>query len=134
MKSPIFRRIASALSAHQSCAKKCEDTDDSHWEEMADSHKDRLEALVSEHMPSGSGFDAGTSLDFDASTPDKLIFDTSFHHMKEGMYVKWTEHTVTVLPSLLHGFTVKVSGRNYDDIKEYIADTFHGHLATMIED
>lgn len=95
-------------------------------------HEDRIEALVKEHLPSGSGFDSGTKIDLDRSHADKLTFTTSFHHMAEsGMYDGWTEHTVTVTPSF-NGFHLRVSGRNRNDIKDYISETFDYALNTVI--
>ena len=82
------------------------------------------EYISAEILPSGSGFNSGTRFDIDKSTMDKLVFHTSYHHMSEhGYYTKWTDHTVTVTPSF-HGFNIKVSGRNHNDIKEYIAESF----------
>jgi hypothetical protein len=76
-------------------------------------------------MPSGSGFDSGTQFDYDKSTPEKLVFHTTFHHMNEnGMYDGWTEHTVTVTPSFVLGYHVKITGRNKNNIIEYINECF----------
>jgi hypothetical protein len=76
-------------------------------------------------LPHGAGFDAGTSLDESQSHADKVIFHTSFHHMNDaGYYDGWTEHTVTVTPSLIHGINLRVSGRNRNEIKDHIAESF----------
>ena len=88
-------------------------------------HTERIEALVKEHLPSGAGFDHGTSLDLDASTGEKLVFNTAFHHMNDGgFYDGWTEHHVICTPSLAHDFSLKISGRNRNDIKEHIHEVF----------
>lgn len=87
--------------------------------------RDFIEAIVKEYMPSGSGFDNGTTIDLDASREDRLVFNTAFHHMNEGgFYDGWTEHTVTVKPSFW-GTSIKVGGRDRNLIKDYIGDTFH---------
>lgn len=92
----------------------------------------QITALCKEFMPSGSGFDCGTSFDMNASTINKLVFVTSFHHMSEhGTYTNWTEHNVTVTPSFIGGFDIKVSGRNHNNIKDYIGDTFHTALSVQ---
>jgi hypothetical protein len=84
-------------------------------------------------MPSGSGFDSGTTLDLDASHADKLVFQTSFHHMDEnGYYDGWTEHTVTVTPSLRDRYHIRISGRNRNDIKEMIHQSFDVALETDV--
>lgn len=98
-----------------------------------DRHTDTIERLCKDFMPSGSGFDSGTTLDLDASHADKFVFTTSYHHMTEGSYDGWTEHTVTVTPSLQHRFNLRVSGRNRGDIKEYIVDAFNNALESDVE-
>ncbi len=92
--------------------------------EWRDRWEDRIESLVREFMPSGAGFDNGTKLDLDASHSEKLVFTTAYHHMNEGgFYNGWTEHTVTVTPSFT-GFNLRISGRNRNEIKEYILEQF----------
>lgn len=123
MKKSLAQRIASMLMAIENCEK-------SNNLEWRDKHEENLEKLVKDHLPSGSGFDNGTILDRDKSTPEKLVFSTSFHHTDEGgMYDGWTEHTVTVRSSLVFGYTINVSGKNRNDIKEYIAESFHISLS-----
>lgn len=99
--------------------------------EWKDKHQDRIDDLM-DAMPSGSGFDNGTRLDMDASHDDKLVFTTSYHHMNEnGYYDGWTDHTVTVTPAF-NGFHIRVSGRNRNDIKDYIGEVFHAVLSEEI--
>jgi hypothetical protein len=74
--------------------------------------------------PSGSGFDNGTTID-KLSTANRLIFNTSFHHMNEdGYYIYWTSHRVIITPDLTHNFSIRITGKNKRDIKEYIGDEF----------
>ncbi len=112
----LLTQLASTLIAY----KNCENVRNSEWKQKWD---ERLTALEGE-LPSGSGFDNGTAFNRDASNDRKLVFETSFHHMNDvGMYDGWTEHTVTVVPTFT-GVDIKVSGRNRNDIKDYIADAF----------
>lgn len=86
-------------------------------------------------MPSGSGIDSGTKLDYGRSTPDKLVFTMSFHHMNDsGMYDGWTDHSITVKPSLVYGIEIGISGRNRNDIKDYLGDTYHAALTYVVDD
>lgn len=97
-------------------------------------HTETLEAFMRNGAPSGSGFDDGTRLDLECSNARRLVFVTAFHHMGEhGSYDGWTEHTVTVRPSLALGFELTISGRDRDGIKEYIADVFHNWLRSPAE-
>jgi len=88
-----------------------------------------VDRLVKECLPSGSGFDAGTSLNWEESDGEnKIVFTTSFHHMDDcGGYDGWTEHDVTVTPRF-DGIDVQVSGEDRNGILEYIGDTFHDCL------
>jgi hypothetical protein len=125
---PLYRRLASAVDARATC----ERTGNDEWERR---HRATVQALVCEYMPSGSGFDSGTQLDWDKSTGEKLVFLTSYHHMDGvGMYDGWSEHTVTVRASLLFGFDMKISGRDRNGIKETIAELFNQQLNVMVDD
>ena len=96
-------------------------------------HKDRILAIVKEHMPSGSGFDSGTSFDFDKSKADKMVFNTYFHHMNDGGYYDgWTEHSVIVTPAF-RGYHLRVTGKNKNDIKDCIGDVFYNALSEDCE-
>lgn len=103
-------------------------------DEWIERHESRILAIVKEHMPSGSGFDCGTAFDFDKSKRDKLIFTTQFHHTDaNGYYQGWSEHTITVRPSLIGEFALSVSGRDKNGIKEYIGDCFYYALNSDCE-
>lgn len=118
MNQRIYQAIASLLLA----INNCERVGNHEWEVI---HHERIEKIVSDHLPSGGGFDAGTSLNFDLSKPDRLVFDTSFHHMNgHGYYEGWTQHQVVVKPSLAFGKELRITGLNRNDIKDYIHDVF----------
>jgi hypothetical protein len=114
----VYEAIAQALSARIRCENGNGNSD---WIVR---HAERIETIVKEHLPSGSGFDNGTQFDR-ASKPNRLVFNTAFHHMHEsGMYDGWTDHQVIVTPDLGMRFDVRVTGRNRNDIKEYISSSF----------
>jgi hypothetical protein len=118
----MARYLYSELAHLVSARRNCEKTGSTEWR---DKHEDSIGNLCREYLPSGSGFDAGSHIDLDASHAEKLVFTTSYHHMNNGGYYDgWTEHTVTVTPSFIGGFNIRVSGRNQNDIKGYIAESF----------
>ncbi len=125
---PVYQHIAGLLIAIENCYK-------SNNTEWRDRHEQTLEKMVYETMPSGSGFDSGTKLDFERSNAEqKLIFHTSFHHMNDGGYYDgWTEHTVTVRPSLFHDIDIKISGRDRNEIKDYIHECFDIALRESVD-
>ena len=117
----VYQAIARRVDALRSCN-----------DEWIIKHTECIDSLVRERFPSGSGFDCGTQFDIAAhveSPIDRLVFDTAFHHMNEnGYYDGWTDHKVIIRPSLRDGFTLSVTGRDRNGIKEYIADVFHAVL------
>lgn len=127
MKHIIYKEIASRLVAMANCEK-------SNNVEWYDNHKDAIESLIEDFLPSGSGVDAGTKLDFDASMGEKLVFRASYHHMNaDGYYDGWTDHTITVTPSLAFGISIQISGRDSNDIKEYLHEIFHDALTLEVD-
>ena len=111
-----FQILSRALGA----LRRCETSGNTGW---APKWRTRIAELLGE-FPSGSGFDSGTKLD-ESSTPEKLVFDTAFHHMNDGgFYDGWSEHSVIVTPSLEFGISIRVTGRDRDGIKEYVAECF----------
>ena len=106
---------------------RCEESNP--WKAKWQAH---IEQLL-EAFPSGSGFDRGTQL-CEESTPEKLVFNTAFHHMNEGgFYDGWTEHRVTITPSLEFGYRMRISGRDRNCIKDVIQDYFSQALECEVE-
>ena len=115
---PLYKHIVSSVVARANCQK----TGNTEWELK---HAETLETIARECLPSGSGIDNGTQIDLDASTEDKIVLTTAFHHMDDGGYYDgWTDHTVTVTADLLSTISLKISGRNRNEIKDYLYDVF----------
>jgi hypothetical protein len=115
----LYSEMAKSVQARLNC----ETNEKGNTNEWHARHEDALD-MMADMLPSGSGFDSGTKIDLERSHGGKLVLTTSYHHINEnGYYCGWTEHTVTVTPSF-GGFNIRVSGRNRNDIKDYISDTF----------
>jgi hypothetical protein len=124
----LYSRIATALEAQANCDR----LGNTEWRHL---HARTVANLVREFMPSGGGFDAGSTLEFAASSSWRLLFATSFHHMNEhGYYDGWTEHGVVVTASLAHGIDLRVTGRDRNGIKDYIAEAFDTALRQALTD
>jgi len=122
MKTKLYTKLSSLLSAIENC----EESNNTKWLQK---HGETLEKLITNHLPSGGGFDDGTSLDLSQSTPEKLVFETNFHHMNGiGYYDGWTSHKVIITPSLQCGFNLRITGKNKNDVKEYMYDVFNSIL------
>lgn len=118
----VVQVLASLVDARRNCIK-------SGNEEWKEHHEVTIKTIVRAHLPHGAGFDIGTELDMDKSSSGRLVFSTSFHHMDEmGGYDGWTDHSVIVTPSLTHVFDLRITGRDRNGIKDYIADVFSGVL------
>lgn len=115
------------FDAYASCKAKANNPNmgaPGHFANLANKWAENLESYIKAHVPSGSGFDSGTAFNFNESTPNRLVFNTAFHHMDDnGCYTKWTHHKVILAPAF-RGFDLKVTGPNFRDIKEYIGDMF----------
>lgn len=142
----LYSELSRLIDARQRCAEEmrrihgelgvCSSMKETYElrQEWFEKHTDRIKQLVSLYLPSGSGFDTGTVIDLESSHADKLVFNTEFHHMDEnGMYDGWTEHTVTVKPSLGFGMHLRISGRDRNGIKELIEETFWNSLTTDLD-
>ena len=118
MTKDFYSRIANLYVGYINCVAASN-------KEYENIHLNKIEELVEKYLPHGSGFDAGTHFIVEESNRDKLVFKTAFHHMNEnGYYDGWTEHKIIVTPDLLFGFNIKITGKNRNDIKEYIYSQF----------
>lgn len=128
-----MKTLYSEISSTFDAMLRCKQTPDTHagW---AAKHRHKIESLTKEYMPSGSGIDCGTKFDFDESKPDKLVFTFSYHHMNDGgMYDGWTEHKLIVTPSLGSGRNLKITGRDRNQVKDYLYDVYSDAVDTAIE-
>lgn len=124
-KRPLYREIASMLTAIDNCRKAGN-------QEWLEKHEATLKHLV-DRLPSGGGIDIGPKLDRDACKLDRLVFTFSYHHMNEnGMYDGWTDHVLTVRPSF-DGIDLRISGRDRNQVKDYLYETFQYALTMDID-
>lgn len=94
--------------------------------------REDLNKVVRELLPSGSGIDNGTHLDWEASRLDRLVFIVEFHHMDDhGSYRGWSAYKVIVKPSLMFDIDVTITGatpRGVDDTKDYLSELYRQEL------
>lgn len=95
--------------------------------------RDELIAQIMETAPSGSGIDSGTKLE-EGSRPDRIVFEFGYHHMNEvGYYDGWTDHRAKVYPDPGYDFRLEITGRDRNQIKDYLHQTFHLWLTSPID-
>lgn len=126
---PLVQILASTVNALSNCIA----SGNAEWRQR---HEDTLAELCRNFMPSGSGIDSGTVLDVDASlrfAGEKLIFTLGFHHMDDGGYYDgWTQHKLTVTPSLFLGPKLRFSGPDRNQIKEHLHEVYSSALLQEI--
>lgn len=124
------KKLYAELFSLCAAIRNCQQSGNAEWDNK---HRNSIDRLSENYLPSGSGFDTGTTVNIDDTIKrmnnrrltECLILETSYHHMNDGgYYTHWSEHTVKVFPSLQFGFDLKVSGQNKNDIVDYIADEF----------
>lgn len=132
MSNTIARELALTIDALRTCKASRENavTEETraHWTTAIANHQARIAALMS-GAPSGSGIDNGTRLDVDRSDAECLTFEVSFHHMTNGMYDGWTEHTIKARASLAFGLHLQISGKNRNEVKDHLLDVYHTWLS-----
>ena len=123
----VIARLAQTIDA----LKRCERSGNSDGVKL---HKLTIRHIEDNFLPSGSGIDVGTKVDVEKSAAERVVLDTAYHHMNDGgCYDGWTEHTITITPSLAHGFNIRISGRDRNDIKDYLHDVFWTALGESCE-
>ena len=114
MNAKLYQRLASL----QDAVRNCIDSGNAEW---GAKHAEAIDWLCANRLPSGSGFDAGITLDRTATKPDRLVFVAPFHRMDDaGYYREWIKYRVTVTPSLAFGFTLRVSGPDRAGLRGYV--------------
>lgn len=124
---PVYEALAHTIEARLNCIKSGND-------EWRVRHSETILQIVENCLPSGSGIDCGTQIDLDLSTPESLVFDVQYHHMNDGGYYDgWTVHRVIVTPSLGHKFTLRITGPNRNDIKDYLHECYRSALTEVLD-
>ena len=123
----LAQQIASLCVARRNCI----DAGNTEWQA---NHSETLKRIARDYLPSGSGFDSGTTIDLDATDFNKIVLETSYHHMNDGGYYDgWTGHKITIKPSFL-GLDITIGGKDRNDIKDYLHDVFSSCLSSEFDE
>ncbi len=125
---PLYQEIVARVVAMRNCKKSGNEA----WYYR---HDVALQKLCDQYLPSGSGLDAQPKVNIYLTTDTRLLIaHADFHHMDEhGSYDGWSAHDVVVTPSLQFGINVRVTGRDRNDIKNYIRDVFTHALTQPVD-
>ncbi len=117
------------MKVYEALAQASERRDNEEW---ADIMREKIDNIM-KGSPSGSGIDSGTRIVTKNSGRGKLVFAADYHHMDEnGYYDGWTEHLIIVTCDLI-GLNIRITGRNRDDIKEYLSDVYYQWLMEDVD-
>ena len=117
----IYQVLASTFNAYKNCI-AANNTD---WKEL---HANKIENIMRDNLPHGSGFDAGCTFDFDKSKVNNLVINFDYHKMDDnGFYAGWYGYRVFITPSLANGFELRIVGPNKED-KPYFYETLGNML------
>ena len=123
-----MKTVASEIYSRLMAIESCKKSNNAEW---LDKHTEKLIELE-KRLPSGSGIDCGTKIDTRDLKANQFKLTVSFHHMDEnGFYDGWTDHVITVRPSF-GGIDLTISGKNKNDIKGYLLDTYYHALTEEI--
>ena len=107
-------------------------------EEYQKQLEDKLDILTN-YLPSGSGFDDGSVVDVNKSNNNKIIIHSAYHHLdNNGFYDGWSNFSIIIKPDLMFGFTLTLIGnttiRKYFDcdFRNYVIDIFSDTLHKKI--
>lgn len=122
----VYQVLANLVQAMHNCQK----SGNAEW---LQTHTDRAKFIVKEYMPSGSGIDTGTHWDPETSSAARLVFRFSYHHMNDdGMYDGWTDHTLVVIPSLTSDISLRITGDDRNNVKEYLYEVYRHALTQEV--
>lgn len=128
LENKVYQVLASSFQAYLNCSPTSNNSKPFN-REWYDKHKYAIEYLCKQ-LPSGSGIDSGTKFNFEKSKPNRLVLNVDFHHLDEnGYYDGWSEHEIVIVPDLAHNFDFRITGRDRNQIKDYLSDTYNYALS-----
>ena len=125
------QKLVAAINNALVARRNCENSGNDEWQ---DRWARKLEQYT-KHLPSGSGIDAGSTIDMYESESEALVLRTQYHHMNDnGFYDGWTDHKLTIQPTFSGGLQINIEGEDRNDIHDYLVDTFNEALSLMVTD
>ena len=123
----VYKEIASILIAiGGNCAKSSNTEWAKIWPEV-------LDYIIDNYLPHGSGIDNGIRINKDKSSANKIVLEFGFHKMdSNGSYCGWQDYTLYIRPSLAFDIDLRLRGRDYQGLKDYLYELFQYSLTREI--
>lgn len=67
------------------------------------------------------------------STEKRIVIDTTYRHQINPLEIRWTDHQIVITPSFEGEINIRVTGKNVDNIKEYLHEVFREALMKEYE-
>jgi hypothetical protein len=127
-KSELYKVLAAKVEYHNKIK------GDTEREQFYIRNTEFIEHLTKNFLPSGGGIDTGCTVNLELSNENKLVINFSYHFMNDnGYYDGWIDYVLIIRPSLADGFTMRIVGKNRNDIKDYLYETFHYCLSQLVD-
>ena len=95
------------------------------WEEFV---------MLQKLLPIGNGIEKECVISL-KSTKKRIVIDTAYWHPNDNYETGlWTDHQVVITPSFEGEINIRVTGKNVDNIKEYINEVFRKALMKEYEE
>ena len=86
--------------------------------------------LLKELLPYGGGIESGCVISLE-STKKRIVIITNYWHPNYSD--EWTNHQVVITPSFVGEINLRITGKNKDNVKEYLQDIFREALMKEYE-
>ena len=89
-------------------------------------------SLLQELLPNGKGIREreGLAVILLESTKKRIVIDTTYWHKNNSDV--WTSHQVIITPSFEGEINIRITGKNKDNVKDYLYDIFREALMSEI--
>ncbi len=131
----VYKELSSSIATRLRCITR-RNFDPANSETYVINHTKKIEKIIREYLPHGCGINDGYDFDYDHSTGEKLVINSSYHCIdNNGFYVMKIPFTIIVTPSLLFDFKLKISGTfgKKKNTKEYLYNLFSESFNILIE-
>src|SRR3990167_4042165 len=116
----VYQELARSFVAMENCRKDLNDT----W---YDRHEERIEFIIKNIFPHGSGIDGKTEIVLEKCNENRLIFSSGYHCMDQnGYYDNWVNFTIKVIADLSFGYRLQIVGnfKRYWHVKDYLHELY----------
>ena len=93
-------------------------------------------SLLNELLPKGNGIQRqlGLPVILLESTKKRIVIDTAYRHTYDSYDTtsRWTVHQVVITPSFEGEIDIRITGKNVNNVKDYLYDVFRESLMSEI--